>query len=103
MVQRVAAGAGRAAAAQWFNNSCEKHRKWAHRSVVTGDDCPAALTGRLSRQKRWHSLRIAQHDARAASTAVSFGEAIVDRLAHHANRITHTGGSLRKLSPKPTE
>jgi DNA replication protein DnaC len=29
----------------------------------------------------------------------TFGDAILDRLVHHAHRITLTGGSLRKLSP----
>jgi DNA replication protein DnaC len=28
----------------------------------------------------------------------TFGDAIMDRLVHHAHRITLTGGSLRKLS-----
>jgi DNA replication protein DnaC len=29
----------------------------------------------------------------------TFGDAILDRLVHHAHRITLTGGSLRKLAP----
>ena len=29
----------------------------------------------------------------------TFGDAILDRLVHHAHRITLTGGSLRKLPP----
>ncbi len=29
----------------------------------------------------------------------TFGDAILDRLVHHAHRITLTGGSLRKLTP----
>ena len=29
----------------------------------------------------------------------TFGDAILDRLVHHAHRITLTGGSLRKLKP----
>jgi len=34
----------------------------------------------------------------------TFGDAILDRLVHHAHRITLTGGSLRKLSPTtPTD
>lgn len=33
----------------------------------------------------------------------TFGDAIVDRLVHHAHRITLTGGSLRRLSPTTTE
>ena len=32
----------------------------------------------------------------------TFGDAILDRLVHHAHRITLTGGSLRKLQPPPT-
>jgi DNA replication protein DnaC len=32
----------------------------------------------------------------------TFGDAILDRLVHHAHRITLTGGSLRKLNPTPT-
>ena len=29
----------------------------------------------------------------------TFGDAILDRLVHHAHRITLTGGSLRRLQP----
>jgi len=32
----------------------------------------------------------------------TFGDAILDRLVHHAHRITLTGGSLRKLQPTTT-
>lgn len=32
----------------------------------------------------------------------TFGDAILDRLVHHAHRITLTGGSLRKLQPATT-
>jgi DNA replication protein DnaC len=32
----------------------------------------------------------------------TFGDAILDRLVHHAHRITLTGGSLRKLQPDTT-
>jgi len=31
----------------------------------------------------------------------TFGDAIMDRLVHHAHRITLTGGSLRKLGAAP--
>ncbi len=31
----------------------------------------------------------------------TFGDAILDRLVHHAHRITLTGGSLRRLSVEP--
>ncbi|MBK6458550.1 MAG: DDE-type integrase/transposase/recombinase [Gemmatimonadetes bacterium] len=68
-------------------------RKWARRADAAGDDSPAALTDRSSRphrlarhlprhqrrqilrcrrDKRWSSLRIAQHYALAVSTVVSF-------------------------------
>jgi DNA replication protein DnaC len=33
----------------------------------------------------------------------TFGDAIVDRLVHHAHRITLNGGSLRRLAPTTTE
>jgi len=33
----------------------------------------------------------------------TFGDAIMDRLVHHAHRITLTGGSLRKLSATTAE
>ena len=29
----------------------------------------------------------------------TFGDAILDRLVHHAHRLTLTGGSLRRLAP----
>lgn len=32
----------------------------------------------------------------------TFGDAILDRLVHHAHRITLTGGSLRRLAPDTT-
>lgn len=32
----------------------------------------------------------------------TFGDAILDRLVHHAHRLTLTGGSLRRLSTGPT-
>ena len=31
----------------------------------------------------------------------TFGDAILDRLVHHAHRLTLTGGSLRRLAPTP--
>ncbi len=31
----------------------------------------------------------------------TFGDAILDRLVHHAHRLTLTGGSLRRLPPPP--
>ena len=38
----------------------------------------------------------------------TFGDAILDRLVHHAHRLTLTGGSLRRLAstdttPEPTD
>ncbi|MDQ2665460.1 MAG: IS21-like element helper ATPase IstB [Gemmatimonadota bacterium] len=33
----------------------------------------------------------------------TFGDAILDRLVHHAHRITLTGGSLRRLTPTATQ
>ena len=33
----------------------------------------------------------------------TFGDAILDRLVHHAHRITLTGGSLRRLAPDSKE
>ena len=38
----------------------------------------------------------------------TFGDAILDRLVHHAHRLTLTGGSLRRLAtadttPAPTD
>lgn len=32
----------------------------------------------------------------------TFGDAILDRLVHHAHRVTLTGGSLRRLAASPT-
>jgi DNA replication protein DnaC len=32
----------------------------------------------------------------------TFGDAILDRLVHHAHRLTLTGGSLRRLAPTST-
>lgn len=32
----------------------------------------------------------------------TFGDAILDRLVHHAHRLTLTGGSLRRLAPTTT-
>ena len=32
----------------------------------------------------------------------TFGDAILDRLVHHAHRLTLTGGSLRRLATAPT-
>jgi hypothetical protein len=33
----------------------------------------------------------------------SFADAIWDRLAHHAQRLSHTGGSLRRLAQATTD
>lgn len=33
----------------------------------------------------------------------TFGDAILDRLVHHAHRITLTGGSLRRMAPAKTD
>ena len=32
----------------------------------------------------------------------TFGDAILDRVAHHAHRLTLTGGSLRRLASADT-
>lgn len=92
-VQRVAAGEARGRIARGCGMSRQTLRKWARRAEAAGDDSPAALTDRSSRphrlarqlprhqrrqilrcrrDKRWSSLRIAQHYALAVSTVVSF-------------------------------
>lgn len=69
-------------------------------------DISGQVRGVLDRSGRRATLVTSQvpvdhwHDLIGDAT---FGDAIMDRLVHHAHRITLTGASLRRLSSTPTE
>ena len=50
----------------------------------------------LSQSTLHTCIRRFQHEMIGDAT---FGDAILDRLVHHAQRLTLTGGSLRRLAP----
>lgn len=59
------------------------------------------IDDRVGRRATLVTSQLPVDDWHAVVGDATFGDAILDRLTHHAHRITLTGGSLRRLPPTP--